>query len=263
VSLALVAPLCLTLRPAASRAADDTAPAAATVGGPLDHGRRGITALLWTACFCTSFTLYILLNWLPTFLVSAGYSTAEVMLSALAFNAGGAVGGFAGLLLDRPKRTLWIAAPYLGTALSLVGLASISGDGAVLAASAAVGVFAIGSQFILYGLTPEAYPAPCRGAGVGFAVAIGRIGAVAGPIAAGAALSGGSGTSGVLGAIAPFSAISALVVFLLARRIGQHPAGDTTHGLLDNGSGGIIAPAGRSRVPRRTLSCLPWTRGPS
>ncbi|MBE8589971.1 3-(3-hydroxy-phenyl)propionate transporter MhpT, partial [Pseudomonas sp. MAFF 301449] len=64
----------------------------------------------------------------------------------------------------------------------------------------------------LYASAPPAYPTAVRATGVGAAVAIGRLGSVAGPLAAGQLLAAGAGTAGVLLATSPGVVIAALTI---------------------------------------------------
>jgi AAHS family 3-hydroxyphenylpropionic acid transporter len=73
-----------------------------------------------------------------------------------------------------------------------------------MAASSLAGVFIVGAQLILFALAPLYYSAANRGTGVGAAVAVGRLGSVAGPLLASAVLTAGSGSATVLAAILPF-----------------------------------------------------------
>lgn len=57
-----------------------------------------------------------------------------------------------------------------------------------------------------------------RATGVGAAVAVGRLGSVSGPLAAGQILAAGAGTTGVLLAASPGLVIAALVVLGMSRR---------------------------------------------
>ncbi|MBL0952644.1 MAG: 3-(3-hydroxy-phenyl)propionate transporter MhpT, partial [Pseudomonas sp.] len=57
-----------------------------------------------------------------------------------------------------------------------------------------------------------------RATGVGAAVAVGRLGSVSGPLAAGHILAAGAGTAGVLMAAAPGLLVAALVVVAMGSR---------------------------------------------
>ena len=173
-------------------------------------GRASSTLLLWAASFASLLALYVLLNWLPTLLGDRGLSKPRASLVSMLFNIGAAVGCLIlADLLDRrrPRRTigLW----YLGLIGSLVALAVVnSGFLATALAGFAVGFFVSSVPLPLYGMAPCYYAVSIRGAGVGASVAVGRLGAIFGPLLAASLLSVGVGASGVLLALLPITAVA-------------------------------------------------------
>jgi AAHS family 3-hydroxyphenylpropionic acid transporter len=68
-------------------------------------GRWPATACLWVSYALAALTLHLLLNWLPTLLVSRGLPPASAFLVSALFNLGGTSGGLAfGLVVDRWAR---------------------------------------------------------------------------------------------------------------------------------------------------------------
>tara|TARA_R110002051_G_scaffold325473_1_gene428067 strand:+ start:4154 stop:5395 length:1242 start_codon:yes stop_codon:yes gene_type:complete len=195
----------------------ETAPAASStsvrqtngsINALFGGGRLPLTILLWTAFSLTLVILYLMLNWLPTLIVEKGMSRQEGASAALAFNIGSVLGALAlGLLVDRIGLRWPLLAAYaiLFTALAL--LANASDLSEILAYSAIVGACCVGSQFALYGAAPAFYPPAARSIGAGAAIATGRTGAIAGPLAAGLLMQGGMSGDEVLLAIAPIVAL--------------------------------------------------------
>jgi AAHS family 3-hydroxyphenylpropionic acid transporter len=137
-------------------------------------------------------TLHLLLNWLPTLLVSRGLPPASAFLVSALFNLGGASGGLAfGVAVDRVGPRWPLLAGFAGLAVALVLLAG-AGGGAIAGLAFAAGFLLMGGQFTLYGLTPPYYPAVVRSTGVGAAVAAGRVGSILGPLAAAQLIGGGA-----------------------------------------------------------------------
>jgi AAHS family 3-hydroxyphenylpropionic acid transporter len=68
---------------------------------------------------------------------------------------------------------------------------------------------------MMYGFAPLYYPVTMRGAGVGVAVAWGRIGSIVGPAAAGILLGGGSGTQSVLLSLVPVLVLAMIATLAL------------------------------------------------
>ena len=108
---------------------------------------------------------------------------------------------------------------YGGVVLSLFALAFTAGFGGLQIAGFAAGLFVVGGQLVLYALAPGFYASAMRGTGVGAAVAAGRLGAVAGPLAAGAILSAGMTGNMVLFATIPGLVLAgAAAITLVAKR---------------------------------------------
>jgi MFS transporter, AAHS family, 3-hydroxyphenylpropionic acid transporter len=173
-------------------------------------GRASATLLLWTASFASLLALYVLLNWLPTLLGDRGLSKPHASLVSMLFGIGGAVGILIlADLLDRRGRRRMIGLWYLGLIASLVALAVVnSGFLATALAGFAVGFFVAAAPLPLYGMAPCYYGVSMRGAGVGVSVAVGRLGAIFGPLLAAALLGAGAGASGVLLALLPITAVA-------------------------------------------------------
>jgi AAHS family 3-hydroxyphenylpropionic acid transporter len=177
--------------------------------GRLFADRAATTLLLWISYFFTLFAIYLLLNWLPSMLVSKGLSKPEAAHAALILNLGAVLASLIlGRLVDQGRIGLILCATYTGMIASLVGLILATGNGLYWAAFAA-GAFVIGGQLVLYALGPMAYPTEIRGTGVGAAVAAGRAGSVLGPLLAGFVLAQGFSPDSV-----PKIAIPGLVLAL-------------------------------------------------
>lgn len=89
-------------------------------------------------------------------------------------------------------------------------------------ASAWQTVFWVGGVIPLL-LAPLFYSTQIRATGVGTAVAVGRLGAMSGPLLAGKMLALGTGTVGVMAASAPGILLAGLAVFILMSRKSQMP----------------------------------------
>ena len=174
-------------------------------------GQASRTLLLWVACFFTLTVLYMLLNWLPSLLIGQGYSRPQAGAVQILFNLGGAAGSFlTGRMMDRgfAGRAVFIA--YAGMLVSLAGLGLSTSFGLMLLAGFTAGYCAIGGQLVLYALAPGLYLTQVRATGVGASVAVGRLGSMAGPLAAGQILAAGAGVGGLLLAASPGLVVAAL-----------------------------------------------------
>jgi len=181
-------------------------------------GRLTATLLLWLSYAFTQVVVYLLNNWLPTLMVAKGFTSQEAGLIS-AFENGAAAAGCILLtaIADRGylKRVIFVT--YLAVAISLWALGVIDGLTATIVAGVIVGFFAIGGQFVLYGIAPAIYPTLSRSTGVGAAVAFGRIGAIAGPLAAGHLLSSGLSPASVLATAIPCVIVAGCSALWLAQ----------------------------------------------
>ncbi|CAM2158715.1 3-(3-hydroxy-phenyl)propionate transporter (plasmid) [Pararobbsia alpina] len=182
-------------------------------------GRALSTAQIWISYFCTLIVLYFLLNWLPSLMAARGLGRADVGIVQIFFNIGGGLGAlFIGLLMDRLRGAVVVSGMYAGIIASLAALSTTPGFMALTASAFFAGMFVIGGQSVLYALSAAFYPTSMRGTGVGAAVAVGRMGSVVGPLAAGQLLAMGRSASVVIGASIPVTLIAAAAALMLIRR---------------------------------------------
>jgi AAHS family 3-hydroxyphenylpropionic acid transporter len=183
------------------------------------EGRVAPTLLLWLAFLPTLLILYLFLNWLPTLVIARGLARAAAPLASLGFNFGSVAGALLiGWLVDRFHFRWPLTLAYLALVAALLALASAGGQANVIALSSAVGFFLLGANYALYGVVPSFYPQPVRGTGSGASIAVGRVGAIAGPLLAGMMMGSGSSASTVMRYMIPVAALAALAVFMLGFR---------------------------------------------
>jgi MFS transporter, AAHS family, 3-hydroxyphenylpropionic acid transporter len=219
----ILVPLLLAFLPeskAFEKASRDGSVKPAPVGEILFGASRGFSTLqIWISYFCTLIVLYFLLNWLPSLMAARGLARAEVGYVQMFFNVGGGIGALCiGMLMDRMRASVVVAGMYIGIIASLAALSMAPGFTALTVSAFFAGMFVIGGQSVLYALSAAFYPAAMRGTGVGAAVAVGRIGSVVGPLAAGQLLAMGRSSSVVIGASIPVTLIAAIAALLLIRR---------------------------------------------
>jgi AAHS family 3-hydroxyphenylpropionic acid transporter len=211
----VIAPLLYLVLPVGrrDRAAHQSGDAARALFGA---GRWPATACIWVSYALVALTLHLLLNWLPTLLVSRGLPPAAAFLVSALFNLGGATGGLAfGLVVDRLGARWPLLAGYAGLAVVLVALSGADAGTTIAVLAFAAGFLLMGGQFTLYGLTPPYYPIAVRSTGVGAAVAAGRVGSILGPLAAAQLIGGGATGAAVVGALVPVVVVAGAVAGLL------------------------------------------------
>lgn len=181
--------------------------------------RAVATCCIWISYFFTLIVLYFLLNWLPSLMVANGLSRAQAGVVQIVFNIGGGAGALGiGMLMDRGRPRTVVSGMYAGIIVALATLAAASGMAWMAFGAFLAGLFVIGAQSVLYGLAAAYYPTAVRGTGVGVAVAVGRLGSIAGPMLAGQLLAMGKNASTIIGASIPITIISAIAALVLLQR---------------------------------------------
>lgn len=197
-------------------------PAAMRTGvwqGLFQDGAATVTLLLWVSYFFTLMVVYILINWLPSLLVGQGFSPAQAGWVMFALQIGAAVGTLVlGALAERLPAWAISLLIYTGILAALAALGLAGAFTSMLLAGAVAGFFATGGQGVLYALAPPFYRTDVRATVVGSALAVGRFGAMSGPLVAGQVLALGGGTVGVMLASAPGIVVAALAMFCLSAR---------------------------------------------
>jgi AAHS family benzoate transporter-like MFS transporter len=153
----------------------------------LFHEGRGFsTVMFWVAFFMCLFMVYALSSWLTKLMASAGYSLGSALNFVLALNFGaiiGAVGG--GWLADRFHIKYVLAGMYALAAVSITLLGYKMPTAALFIVVGLAGASTIGTQIVANAYTGQFYPMAIRGTGLGWALGIGRSGAIVAPIGIG------------------------------------------------------------------------------
>jgi AAHS family 4-hydroxybenzoate transporter-like MFS transporter len=184
--------------------------------------RTIVTLLLWVVFFMSLLDLYFLSNWLPTVLNDLGATVSASAAIGSMLQVGGVVGTFAlGSVIDR----------FSFRALALVYFAAVFAVGAIGQLSHSVvfvtmaifcaGFCIVGGQIAANALAATFYPTAVRATGVGWALGIGRVGSIVGPLVGGALLTAKWSTGSVFMAAATAALCAALAAFSLSRLAGM------------------------------------------
>jgi MFS transporter, AAHS family, 4-hydroxybenzoate transporter len=205
-------------------------------GIPVAHlfrdGRTSVTLLLWVVFFMSLLDIYFLANWLPTVLNDLGASVSEAAVIGSMLQVGGVVGTFAlGSVIDRFSFRA-LALVYFGATFAVAAIGQLS-HSAVLVSIAifAAGFCVVGGQIAANALTAGYYPTSVRATGVGWALGIGRVGSIIGPLVGGLLLAGKWSTPAVFMAAAGAAfcaAVAALALSRIAGMVGQTSSVDAT-----------------------------------
>ena len=146
------------------------------------------TVGLWGAMFFTLLSVYGVINWLPSILGEAHYPGPMTGTGLMWFNVGGiiaALGGAACFNRFGSKAslvTLCIGAIAASAWLYFIPLDPTQSSTTLLAALFFQGGFINAVQTTMYALAAFVYVTEMRGAGVGWAVGVGRIGSIISPL---------------------------------------------------------------------------------
>ena len=161
------------------------------VGRLFSEGRARITILFWIIFFAGLMEIFFLTSWLPTTIAAQGVSESYAVIATAVVQFAGVAAAFAmGPLVDRygPQRVLPIAYVIAALCVAGIGLAG-SAVAFTIAMAFGIGIGTVGAQNCNNGVAAKFYPTSIRATGVGWALAVGRIGSIVGPVVGGILLS--------------------------------------------------------------------------
>jgi AAHS family 4-hydroxybenzoate transporter-like MFS transporter len=182
------------------------------------------TVLLWVVFAINLAEFYALQSWLPTIMTSLHYPLSTVVAATTLTTVGGIAAAFVtGPAMDRLGAYGTVATVYLVGCVfvALTGLALGSPIWLLLTATFLSGCCVSGGQKSVIALAAVFYPAAIRSSGVGWALGIGRLGGIAGPLLVGAALGAQWSVGTVFSAMAVPMLVAGVLVLLLGRRYGS------------------------------------------
>ncbi|SEM43784.1 benzoate transport [Pseudoxanthomonas sp. GM95] len=156
-------------------------------------GLRRNSVLIALGFFMHMFAFYFVLSWTPKLLVQAGMSAEQGITGGVLLNLGGIVGGaLFGWLASRFLITRLTAGSFVIAAVGMVVFAAL-GTQLNLAFPVAfvIGAALFGSMAGLYAVAPIVFDASVRTTGLGWAIGIGRIGAILSPMTVGVLVDAG------------------------------------------------------------------------
>jgi AAHS family 4-hydroxybenzoate transporter-like MFS transporter len=178
--------------PAHAQSGPSSAATDVSTRGPAALFRDGLaaqTVTIWVIFAAILLCVYLLSGWIPLLLNQSGFSTRSASLIGTAYQGGGVAGGVLASLLLK-KRGWDVVAGFASlAAASLVFLVFGPAStfflvlGVVLA-----GFFVTGTQNAINGAGGASYQTMVRSSGLGWALGVGRLGSVAGPLVGSAAV---------------------------------------------------------------------------
>ena len=161
-------------------------------GLPVKHlftnGRATITVLLWIAFASSLLGHFFLTSWLPTILAGAAVPLTYAIVSGALLQGGGGIGGLLICWLSDKKSMLFIAIAFCLASPLIILIPRVRGS-SLLVLAFLVGFFLVGGQIGLNSIAGTIYPTDIRATGAGWALGIGRIGSILGPVLGGVLIS--------------------------------------------------------------------------
>lgn len=145
------------------------------------------TIAVWVGTFMGLVLVYGLNTWLPTLMKNAGYDVSTSITLLFVLNAGGVVGMLLAGYVGDTRGVSRTAIAWFGIGAALLALLSIQISSSALlnVVIFLAGVFVFSAQVLVYAYVAQSYPERIRGAALGLTSAVGRFGAIAGPLATG------------------------------------------------------------------------------
>jgi MFS transporter, AAHS family, 4-hydroxybenzoate transporter len=159
-------------------------------GMPVKHlfteGRAAVTSILWAAFITSLMGHHFLTSWLPTVLNANGVPLAHAVVAGSLIQGGGALGSLiVGRLLDRVGM-ISIVMAFIISIPFVVLIGAVAMPEYLLMTTVFIsGMCLLGGQIGLNALASTIYPTFVRSSGAGWALGIGRIGSILGPVIGG------------------------------------------------------------------------------
>jgi MFS transporter, AAHS family, 4-hydroxybenzoate transporter len=159
-----------------------------TVKALFTDGRAYPTTMLWIAFVANLFILTYLVFWLPSLLRQIGQPLNVAIMVTIWYAIGGCIGGLTmGWLADKLGSLPKVLATAYGCAAITICIAafSLANTPVLVVAMFLTGCCINGGQGSLNTISAMFYPTAIRATGIGWALGVGRIGAVIGPAVGG------------------------------------------------------------------------------
>lgn len=168
-------------------------PGPESMGLPVKHlfteHRAAGTVLLWIPFFMNLLLLYFFVNWLPGLLTTAGLPISAGVTAAGIFSLGGMTGSLIqGKLMKAAGAFATIFVEFSLSVLLMLAMAYATALAPMMIATLVLGITIQGAQAGLNALSASYYPTAVRSTGVGWALGVGRVGSIVGPMLAGTLL---------------------------------------------------------------------------
>lgn len=178
---------------------------------------RVATLTLWAAFFLSFSALYFLMSWIPKLMEDSGFSPEVGRDAFFLFNLGGVLGTYLMSWLSIRFRLSNVVLALLVLAAFAMAAFALAPNRLVLlmVLILVIGITQQGGFVGLYSTAAKIYPTAIRSTGIGWAIGLGRSGAVAGPAIAGYLIAAGLDLSANFLVFAVPMAIAGLIAYRL------------------------------------------------
>ncbi|MES1225496.1 MAG: MFS transporter, partial [Bacteroidota bacterium] len=171
----------------------------------------------WGALFLSFTTLYFLMNWIPKLAANAGLSMQAAIYAGTVFNLGAIVGiPVQGYFSSRVGLKKTIGLILVVTAFLLISFRFFIGSDFTLVILFFLGFGVQGGFVGLYAVAARMYPTAYRTTGVGWAIGMGRLGGILGPIAGGLLVTLGLGMADSFAVFALPSILAGIITYKIS-----------------------------------------------
>ncbi len=144
------------------------------------------TIFLWLAFFMNFAALYFLASWIPKLASDAGLALNLAIYAGAVFQMGAVFGiALSGYLSQKFGLRRIISVFLFLTAVVMTAFGFVQGSATILPLFGLIGFLIQGGFVGLYAVATRLYPTEIRTTGVGWAIGLGRTGAIAGPFVGG------------------------------------------------------------------------------
>lgn len=187
------------------------------------------TVTVWVLWFTINFAYYGMFLWLPSIVLSKGFSLVQSFGYTLSMTLMQLPGYLlAAWLIERIGRKRVLTTFIVGTAISAYGFGASGSLATLLLFGSGLNFFNLGAWGALYAYTPELYPPLLRARGSGFAAGFGRIGSVIAPYTVGFLMSAQFATSDIFWLFFAVLMIGGLTVLAIGPETKGRIWGDKT-----------------------------------
>jgi MFS transporter, AAHS family, 4-hydroxybenzoate transporter len=182
---------------------------------------RTRTLALWGAVFCALMVLYFVVSWIPRLASTVGAPEVRGMYAGALYNLGAFVGTCAmSLLAIRLPLGKLVPAMTVAAAIAMAALGGLALPAALMLILVFfTGVLLQGGYNGLWPLAASIYPSSMRATGIGWAIGIGRGGAILGPLLGGYLMSRDSPRALLFGLFTVPLLVCALLAMLAGRMV--------------------------------------------